>query len=104
DDEIRGPASGYPMQAPHRAGRLAVLETDCGSKRHLRDVDERCMVELVEEHHIGTADEARNHAEIGLIAGREDEARFLVEELCQLGFELFVEIEGAVEEAAAGAT
>ena len=41
--------------------------------------------------------------EVGLIAGGEDEAGFLAEELGEVVLELLVQVERAVEEAAAGA-
>ena len=41
--------------------------------------------------------------EVGLVAGGEDEAGFLAEELGQGVLELLVQVERAVQEAAAGA-
>src|SRR3989454_10711140 len=55
---------------------------------HLGAVHDRGVVELVEEHEVAAAHQARNHSEVGLIAGREDETRLLAEELRQLDLEL----------------
>ena len=70
---------------------------------HLGAVHDGRMVELVQEDHVAAADQTRDQAEVRLIAGREDEAGFLTEEFRQLQLELLVQIEGAVEEPAAGA-
>ena len=60
------------------------------------------MVEAVEEHVIAAAEQRRERAEAGLIAGGEDERRLLAEERGEPRLELVVEIERAVEETAAG--
>src|SRR5439155_13791932 len=71
--------------------------------RHLGAVHDGRVVELVEEHDVATPHEARDQAEVRLVPRREDEAGFLAEELRQLGLELLVQVERAVQEAAAGA-
>ena len=61
------------------------------------------MVELVEQDDLAAADQAGDEAEVGLVAGGEDEAGFLAEELGEVVLQLLVQVEGAVQEAAAGA-
>jgi hypothetical protein len=61
------------------------------------------VVELVEVDGITTADQAGDQAEVGGVAGREDEARLLAQELGQRGLELLMEVERSVQKPAAGA-
>jgi hypothetical protein len=70
---------------------------------HLGAVDDRGVVQLVEDDEVAAADEARDRPEVGLVAGREDEAGFLAQELRQVRLEPFMQVEGPVQEPAAGA-
>jgi hypothetical protein len=99
-DQHRPGALGDALQFAVEPGQVAVVEPRRLPVRHLGAVDDRGVVELVEEDHIAAADEPRNDAQIRLVARREDEARFLAEELRQLGFELLMEIQRAVQEPA----
>ena len=49
------------------------------------------------------ADQGGDQAEVGVVAGGEDEAVFLAEKLGEGGLELLVQVERAVQEPAAGA-
>src|SRR2546423_14988651 len=62
------------------------------------------MIELIQEHDVREARETGDDAEVRLVAGGEDEARFLTEKLGELRLELFVQVERPIEEPAAGAT
>ena len=68
-----------------------------------RAVDDAGVVLLVEVDRVALADEAGDHAEVHLEAGGEDERGVLSHELGQPLLELDVEVERAVQEAAAGA-
>jgi hypothetical protein len=61
------------------------------------------VIELVEVHQVAAADEPADEAQIGLVAGREDQAVLLAQEQRQRGLELAMEVEGAVQEPAPGA-
>src|SRR4029453_18911277 len=68
-----------------------------------RCVENAGMVELVEDHGIAAVRERGDDAEVGLISGREDERRLLADKGGELGLELLVQIERAVQQTAAGA-
>ena len=72
------------------------------AKSEPRAVDERRVIEPVEEDVIAATDERRERAEARLIARGEDERRRLVEERGEPRFERVVQIERAVEEPASG--
>jgi hypothetical protein len=69
----------------------------------LRPVDDRGVIEFVEVDHISAAHQAGDESQVGGVAGREDEAGFLPQELGEGALQLLVQIQGAVEEAAASA-
>src|SRR5690606_4051414 len=70
--------------------------------REARAIDQRRVVELVEEEMLAPADKLRDRADARLIAGREHQRSFLAEESGELCLELVMEIERAVEQTAAG--
>ena len=62
------------------------------------------MVQAVEERHIVPAEQARQHPEVDLEAGREGQHRVDLHEVLQLLFELIVHGQCAVQQARACAT
>ena len=98
-----------PLPEPFRSMRrsrlaeVAVVEALGLAVGHLGAVDDRGVVQLVEVDHLAAADEPGDQAEVGGVAGREDEAGFLAQELGQGVLELLVQVERAVQEPAAGA-
>ena len=67
---------------------------------HLRAVDDRCVIQLVDQYHVSAAHEARNEAEVGLIAGGKHQRAFFAQEIGQPSLELLMKIERPVEEPA----
>ena len=66
-------------------------------------VDDAGMVQGVQEDEAAAETEATHDAQVHLEAGAVGYGRFLAHELRQLRLQLLVNVEGAVEEAAAGA-
>src|SRR5204862_7746765 len=60
----------------------------------------RGVIELVQEHDVPAAYEPRHDPQVRLVAGRKHQAGFLAEELSQLRFQLLMQIQGSVQEAA----
>ena len=67
-------------------------------------VDDAGVVVLVQDHDIAAADQGADGAQVDLHAGREDQRCFLAHPLGQLALQLLVHLQGAVQEARAGAT
>ncbi len=101
DDHAAGPG-GHLLQPALQPRQVAVIEAHRLAVGHLGAVHDGRVVELVEEHHVPPAHQPRDEPQVGLIAGREDEAGLLAEELGQLPLESFVQVERPVQEAAAG--
>ena len=99
----RALARAVPLHPALEVAEVAVVEPLGLAIGHLGAVDDRGVVELVQVDHLAAAHQARDQAEVGRVAGGEDEAGFLAQELGQGALELLVEVEGAVQEPAAGA-
>ena len=65
-------------------------------------VNQTRVVELIEVQIVAAADQAGHHAQIGLVAGAEDQGGFFIEEAGQAILDLFVQVERAVQKTAAG--
>ena len=102
-DDHRALARAVPLHPALEVGQVAVVEALGLAVGHLGAVDDRGVVELVEVDDVAPADQPGDEAEVGGIAGREDEAGFLAQELGEGALELLVEVERAVQEPAAGA-
>ena len=77
-------AAAVPGRAPiirSRPARSPWLKRSGVAVGHLGAVDDRGVVELVEVDHLAPADQPGDEAEVGLVAGGEDEAVFLAQEL-----------------------
>src|SRR5690606_11608113 len=83
----------------HVAMRKAVH----GAEREARTIDDAGVIQFVGEEVVVTADERRDDAEVGLVAGAEYERCLLIDELRESFLELLVQIQCAVQEPAAGA-
>ena len=86
-----------------RFARSPWLKRSVSAVRHLGAVHDRGVVQLVEVDRLAPADQAGDEAEVGRVAGGEDQAGLLAQELGQRAFELLVQVERAVQEPAAGA-
>ena len=86
-----------------RSRDVVVAEAHRLAERQRAAVDDRGVVELVDEDGVVAADQALDDAEVGLVAGREDERGLVPHEFGEVGLELLVQVERAVQEAAAGA-
>ncbi len=95
-----GPVALHPAL---EVGQVAVVEALGLRVRQLGAVHDRGVIELVEVDGLTPTDQAGDQAKVGGVAGGEDQTGFLAEELSQRALELLVEVERAVEEAAAGA-
>ena len=82
---------------------VVVVEAMDVGVRQTAAVDDAGVVELVGEDHVPAAGQAADHTEIRLEAGREDQGRFLVTEVCELALELLVHGQRTVQESASGA-
>ena len=92
-----------PLHPALEVGEVAVVEALGLAVGHLGAVHDRGVVQLVEVDHLAAADQAGDQAEVGGVAGGEDEAGFLAQELGQGALELLVQVERSVQEPAAGA-
>ena len=70
--------------------------------RELRAGEQRVVGVFVEDDVVVAVQEAADRADVRHVAGGEDERRLPAVELGELGLELAVQVEGAVEEAGAG--
>jgi hypothetical protein len=103
DNELGGMLGRGRELAIERREVAVRIAVDVG-KTEACGVDERRMIEAVEEKMITAAGERRDCAETRLIARGEDERRFLLEQSREAFLELVVKIERAVEKATAGGT
>ena len=60
------------------------------------------MIGLINDRDGAPANKRRNHAQIRLVAGRENEGSFFLDELGDAALKLFVHMSAAVEQARAG--
>ena len=79
DHRARGAA--VPLQPALEVAEVAVIEALGFAVGQLGAVHDRGVVELVEVDHLAATDESRDEPQVGRIAGREDEAGLLAEEL-----------------------
>ena len=99
----RALAGAVPLHPALEVGQVAVVEALGLAVGHLGAVHDRGVVELVEIDHLAPADQPGDEAEVGRVAGGEDQAGFLAQELGQGALELLVQVQRAVQEPAAGA-
>ena len=81
----RAPARSRCAPAALEVGQVAVVEALGLAVGHLGAVDDRGVVELVQVDHFAAADQPGDQAEVGRVAGGEDQAGFLAEEFGQGG-------------------
>ena len=97
----RALARAVPLHAALEVGEVAMVEALGFAVGHLGPVDDRGMVELVQIDHFAAADEPGDEAEVGRVAGGEDQTGFLAQEFGQRVLELLVEVQRPVQEPAA---
>ena len=88
-------------QALVEVGRVIVAEAHELGARQRAAVIDRAVRVGIEIDRVARAREPRHHAEIGLVAGGEDDAVLAVEECGELALEIGMEREGAVGDARA---
>ena len=96
------------IRMPEPLGNLAELAREIGhvvvavlhgaAEAEPAAVDDAGVIERVEHGHVAAAEQARQHAEVHLEAGREDERGLAPRELREPLLELDVEVERAVEQ------
>src|SRR5690606_9456566 len=91
-------AGGVALQQSVEPFEVAVIEPLCLAVREPGAIDDAGVIQLVEVDSLTPADQAGDHAQVGPIAGGEDQGALLAEELGEGGLKLLVEVEGAVEE------
>ena len=102
DDEFRGVAGGEPeflLQVRH----VVVAELAHLAETQAAAVDDAGVVQGVQEDESAAEAQASHDAQVHLETGAVGHRGLLAHELGELRLQLFVEVEGAVEEAAAGA-
>ncbi len=102
DDHDAG-ARRHLLQLALEVAEVAVIEAYRLAVGHFGAVHDRGVIQLVQEDEVAPAHQSRHDAEVRLVAGRKHDAGFLAEELRQLGFQLLVQIQSAVQEAASRA-
>ena len=75
-------------------------DADLGA-REATAVDDGGVVERIGDDQVACPGKRRDHAEVGHVAGVEDEGRLPAQEVRELGFEGLVDVEVAVDEARA---
>src|SRR5690606_11341707 len=103
DDHARGAARGALAEEARQTGQVAVIEPDDIPEGHPPAVHDARVIELVEVHAIAAADERVDDGEVALIARAEDERGLLADEAREARLEPLVQVEVAVQEAAARA-
>ena len=94
---------GHLLHLPLELGQIAVREALGVPEAHLGAVHDGGVVQLVEEHHVAAPHQAGNQSQVRLVAGGEDDASLLAEELGELPLELPVQVQRPVEQTAPGA-
>ncbi len=89
------------FQEPTEPGQLSVVEPEGLPEREPRAVHDARMVQLVQEDAVVPPAQGRDDAQVRLIAGAEDESRLHPRELREPALQLLVEVQIAVQEAAA---